>query len=276
MRVLKEVFDEGCKYLIEKNIEDAKLDAWYLLSNYFDISRAEYFLTLEKEVSESDYFQYMKLIKRRGRNIPLQYITGVQEFMGLSFKVNNHVLIPRQDTEVLVEEVLKVSAGKDVLDLCTGSGCIIISLAKLGNIKKGVGIDISKEALETARENKKANNVEVEFIESDMFGEVEGKFDIIVSNPPYIPSSEISKLMVEVKMYEPCIALDGMDDGLYFYRLIIKEIRNYLKPNGYIFFEIGFDQADDVMELLRNEGITNLQVKKDLAGLDRVICGRYK
>lgn len=276
MRVLKEVFDEGCKYLIEKNIEDGKLDAWYLLSNYFDISRAEYFLTLEKEVSESDYFQYMKLIKRRGRNIPLQYITGVQEFMGLSFKVNNHVLIPRQDTEVLVEEVLKVSAGKDVLDLCTGSGCIIISLAKLGNIKKGVGIDISKEALETARENKKANNVEVEFIESDMFGEVEGKFDIIVSNPPYIPSSEISKLMVEVKMYEPCIALDGMDDGLYFYRLIIKEIRNYLKPNGYIFFEIGFDQADDVMELLRNEGITNLQVKKDLAGLDRVICGRYK
>lgn len=275
MKTLKYALETGKKYLLEKKIENANLDSWYLLSHQFGLSRTDYFLDPEKIVTEDEFNQYIRLIERRGNHVPLQYIIGFQEFMGLNIKVNENVLIPRQDTETLVEEVLKVSQGKDILDVCTGSGCIIISLAMFGNIKKAVGIDISKEALAIAEDNANEYNVNVDFIQSDLFSQVEGKFDIIVSNPPYIPSKDILDLMDEVKNYEPHLALDGMEDGLSFYRKITSQVRNFLKPGGYIFYEIGYDQADEVSKMLKGVGIRSIEVIKDLTGLDRVVSGRY-
>ena len=260
MKTLKETLDEGSAYLLKNKIENSDLDAWYLLSHLLGISRAQYFLSYHNKMNESLYKEYMNLIKQRASHMPLQYILGYQEFMGLKFIVNEKVLIPRQDTDHLVEEVLKVCAKKDVLDLCTGTGCIIISLAKLGKINRGVGVDISHDALAVAKENAYKNNVDIEWIQSDLFSRVEGMFDIIVSNPPYIPTKEIEKLNSQVKDYEPSLALDGKEDGLFFYKKIINNIKNYLKKGGYLFFEIGYDQGE---------------VIKDYANLDRVITGRY-
>ena len=271
MKTLKDTLDEGNKYLQDANIDEWKTDAWYLFSHVLDIDRARYFTHLNELINKNQYNKYINLIEERSNHIPLQHIIGYTEFMGLKIKVNDHVLIPRQDTEVLVEEVLKVSHNKDVLDLCTGSGCIIISLKKLGNINKSLGSDISKDALVLARENAKLNNVDVTFIESDLFNNIEGKFDIIVSNPPYIPSEDIEELSIEVRDYEPIGALDGKSDGLYFYRKIVEEVRSYIKPDGILFFEIGYNQADDLINILMSEGINDIEVIKDLAGHDRVI-----
>lgn len=271
MKTLKDTLDEGNKYLQDANIDEWKTDAWYLFSHVLDIDRARYFTHLNELINKNQYNKYINLIEERSNHIPLQHIIGYTEFMGLKIKVNDHVLIPRQDTEVLVEEVLKVSHNKDVLDLCTGSGCIIISLKKLGNINKSLGSDISKDALVLARENAKLNDVDVTFIESDLFNNIEGKFDIIVSNPPYIPSEDIEELSIEVRDYEPSGALDGKSDGLYFYRKIVEEVRSYIKPDGILFFEIGYNQADDLINILMSKGINDIEVIKDLAGHDRVI-----
>lgn len=271
MKTLKDTLDEGNKYLQDANIDEWKTDAWYLFSHVLDIDRARYFTHLNELINKNQYNKYINLIEERSNHIPLQHIIGYTEFMGLKIKVNDHVLIPRQDTEVLVEEVLKVSHNKDVLDLCTGSGCIIISLKKLGNINKSLGSDISKDALVLARENAKLNDVDVTFIESDLFNNIEGKFDIIVSNPPYIPSEDIEELSIEVRDYEPIGALDGKSDGLYFYRKIVEEVRSYIKPDGILFFEIGYNQADDLINILMSKGINDIEVIKDLAGHDRVI-----
>ncbi|QHQ59884.1 peptide chain release factor N(5)-glutamine methyltransferase [Anaerocolumna sedimenticola] len=276
MITLENALNQGRAVLKEKGITDWDLDAWYLLSYYFQVNRTQFIMHSQKEITEEQLNFYLELIQKRSKHIPLQYITGEQEFMGLKFRVTEDVLIPRQDTEILVEEVLKVSGGKDILDLCTGSGCIIISLSKLGNIKSGVGVDISPKALEIARENAGKLQADVTFIESDIYTQVRGKYDIIISNPPYIPTQDIAVLMEEVKDHEPVLALDGSTDGLYFYKNIIHDINLYLKPDGYVFFEIGYNQADAVSELLREAGITEIKVKKDLAGLNRVISGRLK
>lgn len=275
MKSFKYALEEGTKYLIKHNIDNAKVDAWHLFSHLININRAEYFLHSDKEISNLQYNQYMELIKKRADNLPLQYIIGYQDFMGLKIKVNKDVLIPRLDTEVLVEEVLKVSKDKDVLDLCTGSGCIIISLMKYGSINSGLGTDISKNALAIARENANINEVNVSFVESDLFSNIEDKFDIIVSNPPYIPKDDISGLSKEVRVYEPHLALDGREDGLYYYRQIIKELKEYLRPKGYVFFEIGYNQAEAITEMLEAEGMEEIEVLKDLAGFDRIIKGRF-
>lgn len=264
----------GKEYLKQYDISDADIDAWYLLAHVCGIGRAEYLLRREEIVSEKDYKLYIRLLKKRGDHIPLQFITGVQDFMGLEFHVSSDVLIPRQDTENLVIEVLKVCAGKSVLDMCTGSGCIIVSLAKLGGLKKAVGVDISEKALSIALKNAEQHKAKVKFIESDLFANVEGMYDIIISNPPYIPTKDIEKLMVEVKDHEPIIALDGDEDGLSFYKRISNEINEYLAPNGYIFLEIGYDQGVAVRSILENAGIEDIKVIKDLSGLDRVIYGR--
>lgn len=274
MKRFKDALDEGSKYLVDNNIDNGKVDAWHLFSHLININRAEYFLHSDKEISDLQYNQYMELIKKRANNVPLQYIIGYQDFMGLKIKVNKNVLIPRLDTEILVEEVLKTSKGKDVLDLCTGSGCIIISLMKSGNINSGLGADISKAALAVARGNAIINEVNVSFIESDLFSNIEGRFDIIVSNPPYIPKDDIKELSKEVRDYEPHLALDGREDGLYYYRQIAKELAQYLKPKGFVFFEIGYNQAEALIEILEAEGIKEIEVIKDLAGLDRIIKGR--
>lgn len=276
MKTLEDALHIGRKILKENGIEEADLDAWYLLSYQLHISRTQFFMQPEAEIADSQYDQYLKLVKKRANRIPLQYITGSQEFMGFDFYVTEDVLIPRQDTEILVEEILKTSSGKSVLDLCTGSGCILISLAKLGGIKTGLGVDISKKALAVARENAKRLEADVNFLESDMFHEVKGKFDIIVSNPPYIPTKDIEDLMEEVKNHEPKLALDGSEDGLLFYRIITHNLKEYLNPGGFIFFEIGYDQGESVKTLLQNAGVTDIKLRKDLAGLDRVISGRYK
>ncbi len=274
MKSFKDALEEGTKYLIEHNIDNGKVDAWHLFSHLININRADYFLHSGKEISNLQYNQYMDLIKKRADNLPLQYIIGYQDFMGLKIKVNKDVLIPRLDTEVLVEEILKVSKGKDVLDLCTGSGCIIISLMKYGSINSGIGADISKNALAIARENATINWLDVNFVESDLFSNVEDKFDIIVSNPPYIPKNDISGLSKEVRDHEPHLALDGKEDGLYYYRQIAKELKEYLRPKGFVFFEIGYNQAEALTKILEAKGIEEIEVLKDLAGLDRIIKGR--
>ncbi len=274
MKSYKEVFEEGKKHLLGKKIEDWEIDAWYLFSHVFDMTRAQYFMDYDKLSSQSQYRQYIDLIKTRANHVPLQEILGYTEFMGLKIKVNEHVLIPRQETEILVEEALKLCEGKDVLDLCTGSGCIIISLMKHGNINRGMGTDISTEALKVARENAKINQVDIKFLQSDLFDNIEDKFDIVVSNPPYIPRDDIENLSKEVKDHDPLLALDGKEDGLYFYKMIAKDIKKYIRSNGYLLFEIGYNQADDVVSILKTEGISNIKVIKDLTGFDRVIIAR--
>lgn len=275
MRKLEDALQNGRLLLKEKEISDGDLDAWYLLSYYFHMSRAEYILRSNMTISDKEYQEYIQLVQRRGNHIPLQYITGEQEFMGLTFRVSESVLIPRQDTEILVEEVLKVSKGKNILDLCTGSGCIIISLKKLGEINNAVGLDISKDALDIAKHNTDELHADVRFILSDMYAQVEGEFDIIVSNPPYIPSADITELMEEVKIHEPMLALDGKADGLHFYRIIINGLSRHLKLGGYVFLEIGYNQGEAVRRLLEENNITNIRVIKDLAGLDRVVSGQF-
>ncbi len=271
---LREAYEYGQKRLQDAEIEDAVLDAWYLLEFVTGISRAMYFLRMNEEMNAEQEKQYKVYLKTRANHIPLQHITGVQEFMGLEFCVNEHVLVPRQDTEVLVESVLEVlETGMDVLDMCTGSGCIIISLKKLKEDIKASAVDISKEALEVAAKNIEKLEADVKLLESDLFTNVEGTYDVIVSNPPYIRTAVIEELKEEVKFHDPFLALDGKEDGLYFYRKIVKESPNYLKQHGKLYFEIGHDQGEEVKVLMEQAGFTGVTVKKDLAGLDRVVYG---
>lgn len=272
---LQDALKSGREILTENNIDNGEHDAWLLLAFQFKITRAEYLVNPLKEITQKEYETYLAFVEKRSRHIPLQYITGEQEFMGLDFLVREGVLIPRQDTEVLVMEALKVCRDKEVLDICTGSGCILLSLLKLGGIKQGTGVDISDEALEIACENAARLGVTAEFRKSDIYSQVNKKYDIIISNPPYIPTGIIPVLMEEVKSYEPVIALDGKEDGLYFYREICKGLKDYLNPGGYAFFEIGYDQGEAVRELLTEAGMDNINIIKDLAGLDRVVTGRW-
>ena len=273
---LQEAFEYGKEQLKKAGIEDAVVDAWYLLEYVTGITRTMYFVNPEKELSKEEEEKYCQYIDTREKHIPLQHITGVQEFMGFLFRVNEHVLVPRQDTEVLVEHVLEVlEANMDVLDMCTGSGCILLSLLKLKSQLNGTGVDISEKALEVANENAKQLGVHAQLIQSDLFSDVEGTFNVIVSNPPYIRTAVIEELKEEVKFHDPYIALDGKEDGLYFYRQIIQEAPKYLKEHGWLFFEIGHDQGKDVSSLMKDAGFRNVTVKKDLAGLDRVVFGVY-
>lgn len=270
----REAVKRGEEILAEASVADAKNDAWLLLEMVCKIDRSFYYLHMEEDLLEEQVSEYEIALKKRAEHVPLQYIVGETEFMGLKFKVNSSVLIPRQDTETLVEEVLKeVKPGMQVLDLCTGSGCIIISILHNAPGVTGQAIDISKQALNVAKENARLNGVSVDFEQSDLFHNVVGTFDVIVSNPPYIPSAEVVKLMPEVGEFEPLEALDGKEDGLYFYREIISSCKDYLKPEGRIFFEIGFDQGEAVSKMLRENGFKEVRVIKDLARNDRVVTG---
>ena len=232
-------------------------------------------MNTKAEVEDAKYQMYLACIEKRSKRIPLSHITNSRDFYGYTFFVNENVLIPRQETEVLVEEALKVCKGKRVLDLCTGSGCIIISLAKEGNLKEAVGVDISKQALEVATKNAVDLEAEVLFLHSDLFEQVEGTFDVIVSNPPYIPTLEIEELMPEVRLHEPMLALDGTADGLAFYRKIINEAKRYLNKGGSVLFEIGHDQGDAVKNLFLEAEFEDVTVIQDLTGRDRVVTARY-
>ena len=238
---LQQIYREGKETLERAGIAEAGLDAWYLLEYVTGISRASYYGDPGRVVTEEDLCRYRECIEKRAGHIPLQHITGEQEFMGLSFRVNDQVLVPRQDTETLVEEALKYAMpGMRVLDLCTGSGCILISLLHFCPGLTGVGSDISAEALKMARTNGQRLHVEdrAQWLCGDLFEKVTG--------------------------------------ALLFYRRIIEESKSYLKNGGRLLFEIGCDQGRDVAELLENAGYTEVSVKKDLAGLDRVAAGRLQ
>ena len=277
----RECYEQGCRTLQAAGIEEAALDARLLLEAVCGTDRNDLLVHGEQPVAPEAEEKYLNWIRQRAEHIPLQQLTGEQDFMGLTFSVNEHVLIPRQDTEILVEEVLKeLHDGMRVLDMCTGSGCILLSLLHYSNDCEGLGVDLSAEALEVAGRNvlkvltpEKAEHAH--FLQSDLFEKVEGKFEIIVSNPPYIASAEVEKLMPEVRDHEPRMALDGTEDGLYFYRRIIEEAGRHLVSSGMLFFEIGYDQGQAVSELMRTEGYREVQVVQDYAGLDRVVLGTY-
>jgi len=279
-RKLKDVIKSGEDILRKNNIDNSAYDSFALISDILDIDRSYYFLHGNDEVLEEVYKEYMKRIKRRANHIPLQHIIGYTEFWKYRFFVNEYVLVPRQDTEILVEEAVKrINSNSTVIDMCTGSGCILISLALETNFHKGIGVDISKEALEIAGKNKESLEAKnVEFLESDLFdkfkGNFEDKFDVIVSNPPYIKTSVIEELDEEVRAHDPMIALDGHEDGLYFYEAITEQSVDYIKAGGWLIFEIGFDQAEDVKKILIQYGFGNIEIVKDLTGHDRVAIGQ--
>lgn len=278
MTTLRALFKEGKQRLLEAGIEEWELDAWILLEYAAGCTRNEYYLYPKREVEESRKRDYLDLIQRRAAHIPLQHLTGSQEFMGYPFRVNEHVLIPRQDTEILVEEALScMRSGMEILDLCTGSGCILLSILKAAPGLTGLGTDLSEQALQVAQRNRSELNLETKarFQKSDLFEQVEGKFDRILSNPPYIPSKVVDTLMEEVREHEPRIALDGREDGLYYYRKITAQSPAYLRPGGMLFLEIGYDQAEAVTELMERD-FTEVHVVKDLSGLDRVVYGSLK
>ena len=355
-KIWADVLNYGKKILKNAGIVEADLDAWYLFGQIFGISRAQYFLCARENIAGSTAQKmaaqeqpgnslesknaldcvelwlkeklsaYENTLEKRASRIPLQQILGQQEFMGLTFFVNEHVLIPRQDTETLVEHVLNEQKDKNVsiLDMCTGSGCIAVSLKKLGGYTCVEGADISEEALKVAKRNSeeilensdvnndavssrteqiqnctnltnnqnKQDNSEdrmisevrtvpqtgVTFRRSDMFSafpETE-RFNVIVSNPPYIPSAVIEELEPEVRDHEPRGALDGTADGLYFYRILAEECAKHLTPGGHVYFEIGYDQGAAVKELLDIHGFKDTRVIQDLAGKDRVVCGAWQ
>ena len=285
MMTLKSLLAEGRGVLTAAQVADADIDAWLLLQYVTGINRMMYLMEPDKLVSDEDTLAYRAVIARRATHYPLQYITHTQEFMGLDFYVDERVLIPRQDTEVLVETTLEfLKDGMTVLDMCTGSGCILISLAANRRLASGLGVDLSEGALEVAQKNARVNGLsQLQWIQSSLFEAFENdldksdklQVDVIVSNPPYIESEDIPTLMPEVRVHEPMMALDGFEDGLYFYREITANAPAYLKNKGYLLFEIGYNQGEAVADLMRMTGFVNVQIKKDLAGLDRVVYGQW-
>ncbi len=270
-----EAFLLGMQKLKEAQLEEAQLDARLLLEEICGTDHNTLLCHGDREVSEKEEEQYRKAIEQRAQHVPLQHILGYQDFMGLRFHVNEHVLIPRQDTEILVEEAMRyLHDGMRILDLCTGSGCILLSLLHYSNDCEGIGVDISKEALQVAALNAELLGIKADFLKSDLYEKVTGKFDLLVSNPPYIERKVIPTLMEEVREYDPYIALDGGEDGLDFYRRIIGGAQDYLKRGGQILMEIGSGQAQAVSELLREAGFKEIDVCRDFAGLDRVVSGR--
>lgn len=272
-----EALDWGSKKLLEAGIDDAKNDAWLLLQYATKIDRSFYFMNTVTEMAPEQVQEFERVISKRTERVPLQYITGEQEFMGLKFLVNSSVLVPRQDTETLVEEALKaVSAGDSVLDMCTGSGCIAISMSRLSPGLKVTAVDISKQALVVAKENARINEVNIDFVRSNLFDNLNSAnihFDCIVSNPPYIRADVIPTLMPEVSEFEPIEALDGGADGMIFYRDIVTFSTEFLNKGGRLLFEIGYDQGQQVSDLMKTAGFVDVTVVKDLSGNDRVVRG---
>lgn len=288
METLETLLNAGAETLKNGEIEEARLDAWLLLEYLTGKNRAWYLAHRKEPAGEELAFRYRTLINKRAERIPLQYLIHRAWFMGLEFYVDENVLIPRQDTEVLAEQALKLLEGKKnpaVLDLCTGSGCILLSILASRTDARGIGTDVMEGALRVAGENSRRLSLEDRalWVKSDTFsadifqekdGNVPEKYDILISNPPYIPSGEIAGLMEEVRVHEPRIALDGGADGLDFYRKITPAAARYLKPEGWLIYEIGWDQGREVSELLKKCGYQKVKVVRDLSGLDRVALGQ--
>ena len=272
----RKLYETGKDRLEKAGIQEAALDARLLLEEVCGTDLNTLLVHGDRAVTEEEETQFRIFIERRSTHEPLQQITGWQEFMGLRFSVTEDVLVPRQDTETLVEEVMRyLRDGMEILDVCTGSGCILLSLLRYSNGCRGVGCDISEKALAVAGQNAKELGISAQFIQSDLFESIEGRFEYIVSNPPYIRKDMIPTLMEEVRDHEPLIALDGGEDGLDFYRKITREATEHLYSGGMLFFEIGYDQGEAVKLLMEEEGYEEVTVSQDLAGLDRVVYGTF-
>ena len=276
MSTLRQLLAWGEETLRQAQVPDAEVDAWELMETAFAVEKSCYFLQRDDKIEDTDRErQYRGFIEQRCRRIPLQQITGRAWFMGLEFEVSDQVLTPRFDTECLVEEVERLLVpGMRILDLCTGSGCILLSILANRKEARGTGTDLSEKALAVAERNGRELGIKARWIHSDLFEKIQGQYHAIVSNPPYIRTDVIKGLMEEVRLYEPYMALDGHEDGLYFYRKIIAQAGAYLKPQGLLAFEIGYDQGEAVSSLMKEQGYRQVQVVKDLAGLDRVVTGR--
>lgn len=278
---LRQIWERGRVFLEKKGVPEPDLDAWYLLEEVWQVDRSFYYAHRDEPIDqiknsggEDLLGRYKDLLLRRSSREPLQHILGYAWFMGLRFAVDDSVLIPRQDTEVLVEEAGKrLKGGGRVLDMCTGSGCILLSLLDQCPKAEGVGVDISGSALQVARENSRRLKIQAGFIQSDLFAAVEGRFAMIVANPPYIPTGEIQTLMEEVRDHDPRLALDGGADGLDLYRRLIPESLGYLLPGGVLLMEIGSDQGGWIRTHMQEQGYQDVQVVRDLTGLDRVVLG---
>ena len=280
-KTIADALREGKMRLKAAGKEAYAFQAELLLEKAAGLNRTALFLRGEEVLSEEVLAVYEGFLQEREQGRPTQYILGEWEFMGLPFSVGEGVLIPRADTEVLVETILakqQAEPMKSILDIGTGSGCIPISLGHYGKFEHIMAVDISPKALGYATKNAKENHIKIDFYESDLFtnlpAEWKGKLDAIVSNPPYIPKKDIEELMTEVKDFEPMNALDGGEDGLDFYRAIVEQGREWLKDGGWLFFEIGYDQGEDLRNLLQESGYTEVEIRQDLADLDRVALGR--
>lgn len=275
---LKELLFNGEKQLLSSEKESAKTDAMLLLCFLSGMDRTKLFLSYENEAPQLLVENYMSMITKRAAGIPLQHLIGSTEFMGIEFKVSPDVLIPRPETELLVEEALKIlTPDSRVLELCTGSGCIALSIMKWFPGLTVVASDISRAAVDLAMENAEALGVptgagpgRIEFRIGDLFEHITGKFDLILVNPPYIRTEEIENLQEEVRDHDPRIALDGGPDGLFFYRRLIQESGPFLNPGGRLLMEIGHDQADDI-KTIAGGIFKNIRVIKDYSGNDRIV-----
>ncbi len=280
---IKELINYGKKVLSENKIEDSNIIARNLAEYILQIDRAKIITNDEKQVKEEDKHRYYLALIEIVQGMPIQYITNEQEFMKINFYVNENVLIPQPDTEILVEEVIKISKDIDkkisILDICTGSGCIGISLSKNISNSYITMVDKSDKALEVAKINCDKNlsdNRNINIIKSDMFKNIKEKFDFIISNPPYIKTTKIKTLSKQVQK-EPKMALDGGEDGLKFYKILINEGYKFLNDGGYLCLEIGFDQKEEVAKLIEQNGnYDSIYAKKDLAGNDRIIVASKK
>ncbi len=272
---LRDTFALGKDLLKQSKIEEYETDAWLLLEAACNCTRNDLYLRGNEPLTEEQETLYKEYLEKRGKRIPVQHILGIQCFCGLDFIVTPDVLCPRLDTEVLIEEALKhIHPGSNILDMCTGSGCIILSLLHFAKNCTGTGVDLSEKALEVARKNAERLEKECTFIHSDLFEHIDGTYDVIISNPPYIATKEIEALEPEVRDMEPRMALDGMEDGLFFYRKIVSASVEHLHPEGWLMFEIGYDQGEAVSEMMKSAGYQEVKVIKDLAGLDRVVIGK--
>ena len=278
MMTIRQAVSWGSDKLKSHGVENAEHDSFELLSAVNGMTRTFYLVNGDSSLSEEDFLLFEEYIDKRAAHIPLQHIIGKAYFYGYEFEVNGDVLVPRQDTEILVGEVMKVARSGDyILDMCTGSGCIGITIAKKFPEVKVLGIDVSEKALAVAEKNKhKLEADNIDFMLSDLFEKLNQDitFNIIASNPPYIPTKVIDGLQDEVRLHDPILALDGSEDGLKYYRNISSEAGKYLEPDGWLCFEIGAEQALDVSDIMEREGFRNITVIKDLAGLDRVVMGR--
>lgn len=283
MITVLEAIKLSTEYFQKKQIESPRANAEILLAEILHCKRLDLYLSFDKPLSENELNLYREFIKKRGMHIPLQYIIGSVEFYTLKIMVNESVLIPRAETELLVEKIIndfKDRAELKILDIGSGSGNISLSLAKHLINSKVIGIDVSEKALDTAKQNAELNHIEnVDFklfdIMSDEIFQL-GKFDLIVSNPPYVSELDFHQLEPELKVYEPRIALTDQADGLTFYNRITSIAKNILDDPGYLYFEIGRDQQSMIYEMMVKENFVNIEIQKDYAGIDRIICGELK